>query len=556
MKHFLTGILLVVAGCGGGSGGSSVQTSASSQPAPVTNNIVIQGKVIDGYVAGATVFIDMNWSLAYEEGEPKTVTDANGNYSFNQNDLAAFPCYQSPNDGRAIIVDVPAGAVDTTRGVVPAPYRMVYLPANWLGVTQSKNGVANVTPFTSLFAAAIAEGRQQTNGGDSIIPVNQSCGQLANQIAANVKLVVADMGKVFAQAGVSLNSFYDDFIASSDNTARLKGEQIVDYLIKYKSISDLLVRDLQLEYGAAPGSFYGSYFFDADSIRSIFIGDPSTVGLDIYTVATITPPSTGKSFKFSIRLKGLRLRKDGVIITSTCQNSDPYGCPVITGTNSQALTKASTESIKTILKQEGDQLVFSKNQKNGSFTCEKNFKYFLATKPTGSNKASVTELHYEAKLPVDNKQNLYDCANDEQGFRIAKRVEFAPRPNGYYYSVFTYYAASTNSTITNNFPYAVSHFSQDVQTSVLNKVQLENEINALPVNPSSLADITAKYTGGRWFFDSGSNNERSVLSYSPELNVYSCLVFNVQTDSIVRKIEGTTDVQAVLSMCYPDLSMF
>ncbi|QEP44776.1 cadherin repeat domain-containing protein [Ectothiorhodospiraceae bacterium BW-2] len=41
---------------------------------------VIQGKVSDGYIAGATVFIDVNGNRAWDEGEAKTVTDENGDF--------------------------------------------------------------------------------------------------------------------------------------------------------------------------------------------------------------------------------------------------------------------------------------------------------------------------------------------------------------------------------------------------------------------------------------------------------------------------------------------
>lgn len=553
MRYSIVGLLLVIAGCGGGGGGSSVQTSTSSQPASTT---LIEGRVIDGYVSGATVFIDMNWSLAYEQGEPRTTTDSNGKYSFSQSDLAAFPCYQIPNDSRAIIVDVPAGAVDTIRGVVPAPYRMVYLPVKWLGGTSAaKNGVANVTPFTSLFAAAIAQGRNATTGAsDAIIPVAESCGQQATQIAANVKTTVSDMGKVFLDAGVSLDSFYDDFIASGNTATRLKGEQIVDYLIRYKSISDLLLTNLQLEYGTSPGTFYGTYSFNSNSIRAIFTGDPQTVGFDLYSVAAVTP-SSGQPFKFNIHLKGLRLRKDGVVITSSCQNSDPYSCPTISGTDAQALTKAATESIRTVTKLQGDQYVFSKNIRGNVFECEKNLKYRLVSNPTITSSATVTELEFEYKLPIDNKQSLYDCSVDEQGVRIAKRVEYTPRANGNNYSMFVYDVTSLDSTVTNNFPYAVSHFSQNIQTSTLDQTRIQAELNKLPTSPALLTDIAAKYPG-RWYFETGSNTEWSILAYNLETDSFTCIVFSRSTNSILRQVEKTKNWQSALSMCYPDLSMF
>jgi len=61
--------VLVACGGGGSSGGSS---SASAS-----------GKVIDGYVRGATVFVDLNNNGTFDSGEPNTKTNANGDYSLS-----------------------------------------------------------------------------------------------------------------------------------------------------------------------------------------------------------------------------------------------------------------------------------------------------------------------------------------------------------------------------------------------------------------------------------------------------------------------------------------
>jgi hypothetical protein len=58
--------------------GSNVLTLAA-----VINPVV--GVVADGYVAGATLFVDVNGNGVRDDGEAWTVTDANGNYSLNVN---------------------------------------------------------------------------------------------------------------------------------------------------------------------------------------------------------------------------------------------------------------------------------------------------------------------------------------------------------------------------------------------------------------------------------------------------------------------------------------
>jgi hypothetical protein len=64
---------LVLAGCGGG-GGGSVATSMS-------------GSVIDGYIEGATVCLDINANLACDSGEPSAITAKDGSYKLDTSAL-------------------------------------------------------------------------------------------------------------------------------------------------------------------------------------------------------------------------------------------------------------------------------------------------------------------------------------------------------------------------------------------------------------------------------------------------------------------------------------
>ncbi|MBW4054672.1 MAG: hypothetical protein HIU83_04605 [Proteobacteria bacterium] len=74
----------IIAGCGGGSdGGSGV--------IPTSNTI--SGKVADGYLSGAEVFLDKNGNYQWDSGEPKTTTDGNGAYNMTASaaDAAMYP---------------------------------------------------------------------------------------------------------------------------------------------------------------------------------------------------------------------------------------------------------------------------------------------------------------------------------------------------------------------------------------------------------------------------------------------------------------------------------
>lgn len=67
----VTGILTA---CGGGGSGSG---SSSNEAAPST----LSGKVVDGYIEGATVCLDINANLVCDSSEPSAQTLANGSYN-------------------------------------------------------------------------------------------------------------------------------------------------------------------------------------------------------------------------------------------------------------------------------------------------------------------------------------------------------------------------------------------------------------------------------------------------------------------------------------------
>jgi hypothetical protein len=74
-------IVGMIAGCGGG---NSPATSATT---------AISGKVADGYLVNATVFLDKNGNYQLDAGEPYAKTDANGGYTLNVDpaDVGKYP---------------------------------------------------------------------------------------------------------------------------------------------------------------------------------------------------------------------------------------------------------------------------------------------------------------------------------------------------------------------------------------------------------------------------------------------------------------------------------
>ncbi|TSK09176.1 MAG: hypothetical protein FPO08_07750 [Geobacter sp.] len=82
--YFATASLVfgLVAGCGGGNGSG---TSAGAT--------TLTGAVADGYLVGATVFLDKNGNYQLDQGEPSAITDQNGAYSLpvDPADVGRYP---------------------------------------------------------------------------------------------------------------------------------------------------------------------------------------------------------------------------------------------------------------------------------------------------------------------------------------------------------------------------------------------------------------------------------------------------------------------------------
>jgi len=87
MKKYIVTLAAVlsvglIAGCGGGGGSSTPSTSIS-----------ISGAVADGYLVGATVFMDKNSNYQLDAGEPMATTNTNGAYALTVDpvDVGKYP---------------------------------------------------------------------------------------------------------------------------------------------------------------------------------------------------------------------------------------------------------------------------------------------------------------------------------------------------------------------------------------------------------------------------------------------------------------------------------
>ncbi|RQP34148.1 hypothetical protein [Burkholderia ubonensis] len=183
-KHILgVSIAAALAACGGG--GDSGQPSAGDGTTPTTPTIT--GKAIDGYLAGATVCLDVNNNGVCDTGEPSAITDATGQFAIS---------YSGDATGKTLLVQVTPATKDLSR---PAGFQF---PASFTlsrVVQSSANQV--VTPLTALVTAQMQAGLSQTQA------ISAVQGLLGSQVDPNA-----------------------DYVAGNDTATQSRAARVVDKL--------------------------------------------------------------------------------------------------------------------------------------------------------------------------------------------------------------------------------------------------------------------------------------------------------------------------------------
>lgn len=121
---------VVLAACGGG-GGSGPLASANA----------ITGVAVDGYLQGATVFLDINRNGIADAGEPSTTTDLSGRYALDYSGVTGSIT------GLPVVV---TGGVDSDTGFAFA--------GKLAAPIESARQAQVVTPLTTLVDAMVAQG--------------------------------------------------------------------------------------------------------------------------------------------------------------------------------------------------------------------------------------------------------------------------------------------------------------------------------------------------------------------------------------------------------------
>ncbi|USD64903.1 hypothetical protein [Vibrio sp. SCSIO 43136] len=181
-KHLLAiSIASTLIACGGGGGDSG--ESGGDTPSPVTpTSVNVTGKVIDGYIQGAMVYLDLNVNGQWDEGEPKAISDSSGSYSIEVLEELVAQAAKAPL--RAYIGE---GAIDIDTGenFDESPVQLSSLPLGELDV-KSTPKPASITPFTTDLVAEVEELIEQVASGETsadklVAQVNSVKSELASQ---------------------------------------------------------------------------------------------------------------------------------------------------------------------------------------------------------------------------------------------------------------------------------------------------------------------------------------------------------------------------------------
>ena len=121
---------VLLAACGGGGG-----------PGPLASANAITGVAVDGYLQGATVFLDINRNGIADAGEPSTTTDLSGRYTLDYSGVTGSIT------GLPVVV---TGGVDSDTGFAFA--------GKLAAPVESARQAQVVTPLTTLVDAMVAQG--------------------------------------------------------------------------------------------------------------------------------------------------------------------------------------------------------------------------------------------------------------------------------------------------------------------------------------------------------------------------------------------------------------
>lgn len=270
------------------------------------------GKVIDGYVLGANIFIDQNFNFQQDVGEYLAISDSNGEFSISV-DSSMVSCLKQ----RPIVADVPVGAVDSTLGAVTQAYQMILPSINDTGLSSIV-----ISPFTNLLSDAVVQGKVASAIKDELT-VSDGCGSVGDLIASNITGELNQIKNTLESSlGISYSELLEDFIANPSNSAITEdtAQSIASFLPYFKQLSDEFDAELTALHNKTINT---DITIKKDSINSILAdAEANEIPLSFSAIYTTEPNSSGWFIEEKIEAKGAKINKSGEIIHHTCFTND------------------------------------------------------------------------------------------------------------------------------------------------------------------------------------------------------------------------------------------
>ena len=275
------------------------------------------GKVIDGYISGAEVFIDQNFNFNKDPGELSTVSQENGSFLIATDDDDLYQCLQN----RPIVASVPVGATDASLGEVTTAFRMI-LPS--ISDAGGNNSIV-ITPFTDLLSQSIINAKENSSIIEDLT-VAEGCGGTGDSIATSVTNEINQIVETIQSSfGVTLADLVSDYISGNSNSVinETKAQRIGSFLPYFKLIQDQIDADLTAKYNK---NIYTNLTLRGESINTILSDDNfELLPLDFYTVYRTLPNSSGWYSEEVIRAQGANLSINGEVKHYICI-TEPENC--------------------------------------------------------------------------------------------------------------------------------------------------------------------------------------------------------------------------------------
>tara|TARA_B100001057_G_scaffold90097_4_gene86339 strand:- start:2191 stop:9084 length:6894 start_codon:yes stop_codon:yes gene_type:complete len=284
------------------------------------------GKVIDGYISGAEVFIDQNFNFNKDPGELSTVSQDNGSFLIGTDDDSLYQCLQN----RPIVAAVPVGATDGSLGEVETAFRMILPSINDAG---GNNSIV-ITPFTDLLSQSIINAKENSSITEDLT-VTEGCQSVGDSIASSVTNEINQIVETIQSSfGVSLADLVSDYISGNSSSIinETKAQRIGSFLPYFKLIQDQIDADLTAKYNK---NIYTNLTLEDESINTILSDDNfELLPLDFFTVYKTEPNSAGWFTEESIRAKGAKLSINGEVKHYKCI-TEPENCTTTDYTTSK-----------------------------------------------------------------------------------------------------------------------------------------------------------------------------------------------------------------------------